>query len=174
MFNNCSKKLRVLSLLALLFLGIKETSAPLQATEWNSPYIGFVAESNPDLTQKTTREIVVAAYKWAAEFNVDHKMLLAIAKVESNFYPHAISSSGAYGIMQIIPLWHKDKILKARKELGNPEIFSVNTNMYIGANIFKDCLKKSGNNLKALKCYSGKTPGYEEKVMAYYYKIQKL
>lgn len=171
MFKNWSK---TIILTTILFLGIPETAVPLQATEWSSPYVSYVAESNPDLSIKATKEIVVASYKWASEFNLDPKLLLAIAKVESNFYPHAISSSGAYGLMQVIPLWHKDKILKARKELGNPEIFSINTNMYLGALILRDCTKRNRTIMKTLQCYSGKTPGYEEKVMVNYYKIQKL
>lgn len=175
MYKNWSKKLMVASLLgAISLLGIKEASAPLHASEWKSPYVNYVAESNPKLSSRATKEIVVAAYKWSSEFGIDPKLLLAIAKVESNFYPHAISSSGAYGIMQVIPLWHKDKIIKARQELGNPEIFNINTNMYLGAMVLRDCVKKTGKVSKALQCYSGQTPGYDQKVMAYYYKIQRL
>ena len=100
-------------------------------------------------------------------------MLLAIAKVESNFNVYAISTSGAYGLMQVIPYWHKDKILQARKELGNPELFSINTNIYLGATVLKECIQRVGIN-KSLECYSGRTPGYTEKVLVAYNNLQKI
>lgn len=155
-------------------IGAKETASPVYAKEWNSPYVEYVVSSNPNVSRRTAKEIVVSAYKWSSEFNIDVRLLLAIAKVESNFYQHAISSSGAYGLMQVIPLWHKDKIIKARNELGNPEIFNVNTNIYLGALVLKDCMRKVSKTSKALLCYSGQTPGYDDKVLVQYYKIQKL
>ncbi len=177
MFKNWSKKLRTLLIAALVvisFTGIKEAGTPLQAAEWNSPYIEYVMDSNPKLTTRQAREIVSSSYRWAAEFNIDMKLLLAVAKTESNFYPHAISASGAYGLMQVIPLWHKDKIIKAREELGNPEIFNINTNIYLGAQVLKECIRKTGKVNTALVCYSGKTPGYYNKVLAQYDLIKKI
>lgn len=178
MINNCSKKLKVFittSLILTSLLGINNSVPHVQAGEQTLPYIEYVVKSNPSISNKSAKEIVFAAYRWAFEFNVDVRLLLAIAKVESNFYQHAISSSGAYGIMQVIPLWHKDKIIRARNELGNPEIFNINTNMYLGALILRDCMKKtSAKTSKALQCYSGQTPGYDNKVLVQYYNIQKL
>ena len=133
-----------------------------------SPIVQYVAKSNPKITNKSAREIVVAAQKWGYEHGVDSTLLLAIMSVESNFYPHAISASGAYGLMQVIPVWHKDKIVKARKELGNPEIFNINTNIYLGSLVLKDCMNKVKRVSKALSCYSGNTPGYDEKVLKQY------
>lgn len=170
MIKTCSKLILATALVIGLLLGTNNTPA----TERSSPYITYVVNSNPQISDKAAKEIVIAAYKWSYEFNIDMKLLLAVAKVESNFYPHAISSSGAYGLMQVIPLWHKEKIIKARTELGNPEIFNVNTNMYLGAMVLRDCMKKTSKTSKALLCYSGKTPGYDEKVLVQYYKIQKL
>ncbi len=169
MFKNWSKKLRVLLIVVSLFTG-----GPIYATERASTYVEYVMYSNPKLTNRQAHEIVSSSYKWATEFKVDIGLLLAIAKTESNFYPHAISTSGAYGLMQVIPLWHKEKILKAREELGNPEIFNINTNIYLGAQVFRECLRKTHKIHTALLCYSGQTRGYDEKVMYNYYKIQKL
>ena len=164
----------VLAIFVATTFGIKDAVAPVYASDWTSPYINYVVKSNPKVSDRTAKEIVVAAYRWASEFNVPVELLLAIARVESNFYTYAISSSGAYGLMQVIPVWHKDKILKAREELGNPEIFNVNTNMYLGAMVLRDCMRKTSKTSKALLCYSGQTPGYDDKVLIQYYKIQKL
>lgn len=175
MFNNWYKKSKILvSVLLTISLLTSANTASVQAQSWTSPYITYVAKSNSSLPEKTTREIVVAAYRWASEFNLDPKLLLAVIKVESNFYPHAISNSGAYGLMQVIPVWHKEKIIKAREELGNPEIFNVNTNIYLGALVLRDCMRKSSRISKMLLCYSGQSHGYDEKVLTQYYNIQKL
>jgi soluble lytic murein transglycosylase-like protein len=120
---------------------------------------------------KDAKQIVDSTYKWAKEFNVDEKLILAVAKIESKFNKHAISPSGAYGVMQIIPVWHKEKILAARAKLGNPELFHIDTNIFLGTWILKDCLIKTGNTIKALQCYSGQTAGYSQKVMSEYQKL---
>lgn len=178
MIKNWSKRLKILMgvvLLSASLIGIKDAVAPVHAKDWDSPYIDYVVKSNPKVSNKIAKEIVVASYRWASEFNIDVRLLLAIARVESNFYQHAISPSGAYGLMQVIPVWHKDKIIKARQELGNPEIFNVNTNIYLGAWVLKDCMKRTASKTsKALLCYSGQTPGYDSKVMSHYSTIQRL
>jgi soluble lytic murein transglycosylase-like protein len=137
-------------------------------------YVEYIQDNNPRITGSEAREIAIAAIKWAQEFKVDEKLLLAMAKVESNFHKHAISSSGAYGIMQVIPVWHKPKILEARNKLGNPELFNINTNLFLGAWVFRDCTLNSTTLNKALLCYSGQTPGYDQKVLAEYNELKKL
>lgn len=128
-----------------------------------------------NVPKKEADQIVKAVYKWAREFDVDKNLVLAIIKVESQFNKHAISKSGAYGLMQIIPVWHKDKIIAARAKLGNPELFDINTNVFLGTWVLKDCLTKyKGNVSNALQCYSGQTPGYDQKVLVAYKDIKIL
>ncbi len=137
--------------------------------------VDFVTNSNPKLTQAEARNIVSSTYKMSEKFGIDEKLILAVAKVESNFQKHAISPTGAYGIMQVIPSWHKEKILKARHTLGNPEIFDVKTNIYLGTWVLSDCLDRSNKKLSnALMCYSGKTPGYDKKVMDEYRNLKRI
>lgn len=172
--NHWPKRVKALVLVTLTVASLvtvnNQTAAPV-ATEWQSSYISYVTEANPKVDQKDARAIVMSSLKWAYEFNLDPKLLLAIAKVESNYYKYAISSSGAYGIMQVIPVWHKDKILEARKVTGNPEIFNIDTNIYLGARVIKDCLNKHGKINKALLCYSGQTPEYDKKVLNAYTRL---
>jgi soluble lytic murein transglycosylase-like protein len=142
--------------------------------DWKSEYIGYIQKSNPTVKEKDARDIVLATLKWANQYKLDEKLILAVAKVESNFYNHAISPSGAYGLMQVIPVWHKDKILAARKDVGNPELFNISTNIYLGARVLKDCVDKTTGLNKALLCYAGNTSGYDQKVLAEYSKLQKI
>lgn len=125
----------------------------------------------PGISRTDATQIIQSTYKWANEFKVDKKLLLAIAKVESSFNKYAISPSGALGIMQVIPKWHKEKVIAARDKLGNPELFNIDTNIYIGTWVIKDCLIKHKDVSKALLCYSGQTEGYDQKVLQEYKKF---
>lgn len=127
--------------------------------------------SLPGISRNDATQIVQSAYKWATQFEVDRRLILAVAKVESKFNKHAISPSGALGIMQVIPKWHKEKLIAARDMLNNPELFNIDTNMFIGTWILKECLNKYTNVSKALLCYSGQTDGYDKLVMAEYKKF---
>lgn len=49
------------------------------------------------------QHIVRLLEKLAPAFGVDHRLALAIARVESNFNPEAISPRNAMGVMQLIP-----------------------------------------------------------------------
>ncbi|RIY31458.1 murein transglycosylase domain-containing protein [Psittacicella gerlachiana] len=42
-------------------------------------------------------------YKYAAQYEIDPKLMFAIMEVESAFNPYAVSSSRAIGLMQIVP-----------------------------------------------------------------------
>lgn len=152
---------------------LSSTSDFVTPVQQKSVYEAFIMAANPKLQQAETRDIVNAAIRWSTEFNLDVKLLLSVAKIESNFNKHSISPSGAYGIMQVMPVWHKEKVLEARKKLGNPEIFNINTNIYLGAKILKDCINRLGSVEKALYCYSGNTVGYPEKVANVYRQLNR-
>ncbi len=129
----------------------------------------YILSSNVKVSKADAKEIVAAITKWSQEFKLDPKLLLAIARQESNFNKYAISTSGAYGVMQVIPVWHKQKIIDAHAALGNPEIFNINTNVYLGARVFSDCIKRHKNVTRSLECYYGKSDtGYAKEVLAHY------
>jgi soluble lytic murein transglycosylase-like protein len=129
----------------------------------------YILSSNIKVSKEDAKEIVAAITKWAIIFKLDPKLMLAIARQESNFDKYAISSSGAYGIMQVIPVWHKQKVVDANKELGNPELFNINTNIYLGARVLLECSKRFKNTTKVLECYYGKpNTGYAQQVLAHY------
>lgn len=146
-----------------------------QDTGRHNKFVEFVIQSNPKLSVPQAREIVASTLKMSHKFGVDEKLVLAVTKAESGFQQYAISPTGAYGLMQVIPSWHRDKILKARSSLGNPEIFNVNTNIYLGTWVLSDCLDRNNNKVsKALQCYSGQTPGYDKIVLEQYHNIKKI
>lgn len=54
--------------------------------------------------------------------NVTPSVALAVAKIESGFRPHVVSSAGAIGVMQIMPKTGRDVFRLSRKELFDPAI----------------------------------------------------
>ena len=143
-------------------------------SDWRIEYVQFIKASNTNLSHSDALAITNSILKWSNKFNIDEKLLLAIIKVESNFNIHAISTSGALGLMQVIPVWHKEKFFEARKVLGNPEPFNINTNIWMGTKILSTCIDQTKGINKALLCYAGQTPGYDTKVIAEFNKLKRL
>lgn len=148
-------------------------------TQAESPAVieAHIKKVNSSVTDSDAKEIVTAAIKWAAEFQLSPALVLAVVQTESTFTKYAISHAGAFGYMQVLPKWHLDKLKHARKELGNPELFNTDTNIYVGTWILKDCMSKYRNETSALKCYSGNigniNTDYPAKVLSNKRKIEK-
>jgi len=82
----------------------------------------------------------------AHTYNLDPKLLHAIAKVESNYNPVAMSPKGALGIMQLIP--------STAKLVGVSDPFDPKENIYGGARYLRYLLDKFGDLTLALAAYN--------------------
>ncbi len=103
-----------------------------------------------DLEERLT--ILKAIHYEARRANLDPELVLAIIHVESNFDRFAISSTGARGLMQIMPFW--------LEEIGRPEdnLFDIKTNLRFGCTILNIYLdREKGNKVRALARYNGST-----------------
>lgn len=138
----------------------------------------FVQSINPNLTEKEANHVVKATFKWAPEFNLEPALILSIQTVESRFNRYAVSTAGALGLMQFIPSWHLDKMkaIIAGEKIEKPDVFDVDSNIYMGAWIMRDCMNTHKVVDRALLCYNGslKNPnGYDVKVLQVYSKIKQ-
>jgi soluble lytic murein transglycosylase-like protein len=82
--------------------------------------------------------------------NLPAGLVLAVIEVESRFDRWAVSSSGAVGLMQIMPFWPK--------QLGmtNDQLVRIPQNIRIGCTILKFYLdREKGDYTKALARYNG-------------------
>lgn len=112
----------------------------------------------------------------AQKYNVDVKLLKAIAHAESNYNPNATSSSGAMGVMQLMP--------STAKSLGITDAYNARDNIMGGAKVISDHLSRYDGDLSlALAAYNAgsgnvakyggvppftETQNYIKKVLSYY------
>jgi hypothetical protein len=82
----------------------------------------------------------------ARTYNLDPKLLHAIAKVESNYNPRAVSPKGALGVMQLIP--------STARLVGVSDPFDPRENIHGGARYLRYLLDKFGDLTLALAAYN--------------------
>lgn len=94
---------------------------------------------------------VQLAYKAAARRGIDPLLIIAMMGVESGFNAGAVSVAGARGLMQIIPEFHPEKF-----DSNDPAaLFDPQTNIFVGAHIFKEYLVEAKDTTVALQRYAG-------------------
>lgn len=101
--------------------------------------------------------IVNAAFSEAKKHSIDPFLIIALINTESKFRPWAKNKSGARGLTQVIPRWHRDKI-KGR------DIMHIETNIEVGTKVLVDCLNRNKGMKNALRCYSGGARNYAQKL----------
>lgn len=96
-------------------------------------------------------------------FQIDPKLLLRIAQIESGLNPHAVNhnKNGTIdiGLMQINSI-HLPKLTKigiTQKELFDPEI-----NIYVGTLLLSSHIRKKGYNFDAIGCYHSSNPIHKQ------------
>lgn len=108
-------------------------------------------------------------------FDINPKLLKAIAATESMYNPKAIhtnkNKTQDIGLMQINTV-HLPELLQYK--ISKEDLFNPKINIFIGALILKRCLVKHNASHKALNCYNGKISNndYYLKVLTNYFNIQ--
>ena len=93
-------------------------------------------------------KIYYAVKKETQEQGIDLKTILAVIHSESRGNRYAVSSAGALGLGQVMPIHYP-----GRKEV----LFDPDMNIRLSVRVLKSCLKQHNSNLvKALNCYEGR------------------
>jgi len=145
--------------------GANLAQASLEEREQHA-LIEFIAKRYR-VSDRAVAAFVTTAYRAGQEYSLDPILLLAVMAIESRYNPVAESVVGARGLMQVIPKFHVDKVYQHGGEaaLLNPEV-----NIYVGAQILREYLKRFGHLETALQVYGGAfdepTFQYASKVLA--------
>ena len=100
--------------------------------------------------------------------DIDPTLILAVMAVESSFNPFAQSPVGAQGLMQVMTKLHDDKYEAFG---GSHAAFDPVTNLRVGVQVLKECIRRTGSLEAGLRSYvgaanSGEDGGYAAKVLA--------
>lgn len=148
------------------------TKYPLVSGSYESVY--------PRLSQAEIQEImprIDAAIKtYSEQYKLDPKLVRAVIKQESGFQPFALSTSGARGLMQLMP--------DTAEGLGVDDVYNIEENIKGGTQYLYYQLNTFGGDLElalaaynagpnAVKKYGGippyeQTQDYVKKVLGYY------
>jgi soluble lytic murein transglycosylase-like protein len=101
---------------------------------------------------ETTGAIVDEAYAAGHALNMDPLLVLAIVAVESRFDPAARNKSGAKGLMQVIPRFHRDKLAEHG---GEAAVLDPRVNLLVGTKILRDYVRQTGSLHAGLQRYAG-------------------
>ncbi|MCJ7524779.1 MAG: lytic transglycosylase domain-containing protein [Candidatus Aminicenantes bacterium] len=113
--------------------------------------------------------IVDVAYQRSQAYGFHPNLVLSVIQVESAFNPMAVSSAGAYGLMQVRYAVWKDEL-----NIDMKKIFDIDYNIELGLKILKQYHEVSGGNLgRTLFLYNNgykyNNSGYITKVNASIY-----
>ncbi len=109
-------------------------------------------------------KIFSSVFQKSKKYNIDPFIVLALIQVESSFKPNAVSSAGAYGLMQVNYAVWKDEL-----KINFNKIFDIDYNIELGIKIFKHYLKVNNNNL--LKAFFMYNNGYKYDNKEYPFKV---
>ena len=91
----------------------------------------------------------------AAEAGVDPRLVAAVTKTESNFDPHATSSTGAVGLMQLMP--------QTARDLGVDDRYDAVQNMRGGSRYLRQLLDRFHGDIPLAVAAYNAGPGAVEK-----------
>ncbi len=119
------------------------------------------------IATQATEQMVVVAHRAAQSVGLDPLLVLAVISIESRFNPIAESGMGAKGLMQIIPKYHRAKLLEHG---GDEAVLDPESNILVGTRILQEYVYRTGTLEAGLQSYNGaswdESAQYAQKVMA--------
>ena len=98
-----------------------------------------------------TETIIDVAMEVGKKNNLDPLLILSVTAAESAFQPNVRNkSSGASGLMQVMPNVHAKRL----KKFGG-QVFDIRTNMQVGGELLREMINMTGSLNHGLKYYVG-------------------
>lgn len=115
-------------------------------------------EAEPVAEQATTypvpldEELQLFIIGLCEDHHIDPAVVICMIHQESSFDASKIGDGGeAFGLMQVWPKWHSDRM----KKLGCEDLLDPYQNVTVGIDYYAECLEKyDGDNAKALTAYN--------------------
>jgi hypothetical protein len=158
-----------------VLLALAEPEAIQRATAANPAelnrqqgYVAYWIARRYSVAPEPISRLVQEAWKLGQQANMEPTLVLAVMAIESGFNPFAQSHVGAQGLMQVMTRVHHDKYAIFG---GQNAAFDPVTNLRVGVQVLKDCIRRAGSLQGGLKYYVGAANmlddgGYAAKVLA--------
>lgn len=121
---------------------IAEYIEPVKTIEYKEGYIYYDIDFEPEL-QEYVQDI-------CKEYNIDHKLVLALIGCESEYKADAISKTSDYGLMQI----NKCNFKHIKEEFGDIDFLNAKDNILAGIYMLSLVKDYAKNNNELLMCYN--------------------
>lgn len=135
----------------------------LRKLRWILPYLILVGVVTVVLSQSAWfwrllypihhKEVM---FHYAREYGVDPYLVAAVIRVESKYYPQALSPMGARGLMQVMPetgAWVAEQL--GLEDFEPEQLFDPETNIRIGTWYLANLKQEFGDLTFALAAYNG-------------------
>jgi len=131
--------------------------------------LSYYISARYNINKDKAQNIVKVSFDESEKHNIDPLLVLSIVGVESTYNPFAKSKSGAIGLTQVMPRYHRSKISEIKKQ--DLDLFSIKGNITVGIQIIKEYISLADGNVKrALQMYNGST---KDKKQSYSNKVLK-
>lgn len=144
------------------------TAAPVSELSSQQAAVTLWIARRYSVAPEPVGRIVQEAWHVGKRMGVEPTLVLAVMAIESGFNPFAQSQVGAQGLMQVMTRVHHDKYEAFG---GRHAAFDPLTNVKVGVQVLKDCIRRAGSLEGGLKFYVGAANlphdrGYVAKVLA--------
>lgn len=146
----------------------RATAAPVSALTRQQAQMAQWISRRYSVAPEPVARLVQEAWHVGQRMGVEPTLVLAVMAVESGFNPFAQSQVGAQGLMQVMTRVHQDKYQVFG---GQHAAFDPVTNLRVGVQVLRDCIRRAGSVEGGLKHYVGAAnlphdQGYVAKVLA--------
>lgn len=95
-------------------------------------------------------EHVRYAYEIGEMYGICPELIVSIIEPESGGDPNAVSPNGAIGLMQVVPIWHWDRM----ERLGVTDLYDPYSNILVGVDYLAELARDYQDLPLVLMCYN--------------------